>query len=279
MESLIANPIIQSAVIPFFTALLATMALRRFGWLWAGLGLALGFYLSVYVVIGIEFTPLTSTRKIILLGLIAVVVGLVVDGLLHRDTKRRDNSNLLVAIAAALAAAAALWVIWPVASRKEGTAFWILIVAAMFYSSAIVALFERLKTNAEKSAAAMLAIGVGTGVCTLLGASAKLGQLSSAIGAAAGAYVLVLLFSKTLRFGSSFTLTGALLVSLIGIAGVVYAKLPWYILVILMLIPAVLALPMRPVRLPALIVYALATLPIAGIAIYLTWKIAGAPPI
>jgi len=274
MEQLLANPAIQSAVIPFVTALAAALILRRFGWVWAGLGLALAFYLSVYITVGLEFTPLTSTHKIILLGLLAMVVGLLVDA-------RRSESRNATYILAALTAAAVLWVIWPVASRKAGTEFWMLIVPSMLYSAIVVVLFERLKPDSMKSTAALLAIGVGTGVCALLGASAKLGQLGGAIGAAAGAYILILLFSRQLRLGSSFTFTGALLVSLIGVAGVVYAKLPWYILLILLSIPAILTLPirLRLAHIPSPIVYTCAVLIPAGIAIYITLQIAGAPPV
>ncbi|NOZ52349.1 MAG: hypothetical protein GXP08_04255 [Gammaproteobacteria bacterium] len=274
MDQLITNPAIQSAVIPFCSALIAALLLRMIGSLWASLGFAMAFYLSVYLTLGIEFTPLTSTRKIVLLGLLAIVVGLMIDWLW---SQRRAATYVI----AALAAAAALWVIWPVVSRTQGNELWIIVAASMFYSSVIVILFERLKQDSARSATGMLAIGIGTGISTLLGASAKLGQMGGAIGAAAGAYVVILFFCKELRLGSSFTLTGALLISLIGIAGVIYAKLPWYVLVILMLIPAILALPFntRPAWLPKPVAYALAVLPIAGMAIYLTWWIAGAPPI
>ena len=72
MNDLLANPAIQSGIIPFLIALIAAWGLRRLGWVWSGLGFAIAYYVSVYLAAGFQLTPLTSTRKILILGMAAI---------------------------------------------------------------------------------------------------------------------------------------------------------------------------------------------------------------
>lgn len=69
--------------------------------------------------------------------------------------------------------------------------------------------------------------------------------------------------------------------ALLGLGAVVYAKLPWYSLLLLALIPALVRVPL-PTSLPRLLHMAftvvIALVP-AALAIFLTWQEAGAPPI
>jgi len=69
---------IQSGVGPFFIAIISAWLLRHLGWLWTGLGFALAYTCSVYWVVGLQFTPIISTKKIVLLGLAAVPESLLV---------------------------------------------------------------------------------------------------------------------------------------------------------------------------------------------------------
>ncbi len=274
MSELINNPAFQSGLFPFLVAFITALLLRRLGWFWAGLGFAVAYASSLYLAVGFQMTPLTSTRKIVLLGGVAVVIGLLLD--VYPATRRP-----LPWILAVLGASATLWIIWPVAKRQEGNEFWIMIGPAMAYAGWLVGSYEGLRTKCVAASVGALALGLGTGVAALLGASALLGQLGIAIGAAAGAYVLLLLFSSHVALGSNFTVPVALLSALIGVAGVIYATLPWYSLLPIALIPLIVRIPVGS-DLPnfqRILLLGVSTLTLAGIAIAITWRVAGAPPI
>jgi hypothetical protein len=120
-----------------------------------------------------------------------------------------------------------------------------------------------------------LALGLGTGISALLGASALLGQLGIAIGAIAGGYLLLLVFKQEIPLGSNLTLPVGLLSSLLGIAAVVYASLPWYSLLPLALIPVTINIPLpgELSRFFRLLLLAAYTLPLTIIAIVITWYV------
>ena len=127
MHELMQNPAIQAGIIPFITALFFGLVLNRLGWYWAGLALIAGFVATVDVVVGFQFQPWTSTRKIIALGLAAGGVGLLLD---ICPWSRR----WLPAVLFILAGAAALWLSWPVLKRREGLELWSLGIGSVLFS-------------------------------------------------------------------------------------------------------------------------------------------------
>jgi hypothetical protein len=274
MNELLNNPAIQSGILPFAIALISLLILRPLGWYWACLALMIAFYCGVYFMVGFQFTPLTSTRKIYLLGFAATALGLILDIF---PVARR----YVITLVAVLGAASALWVLWPFLSRKEGMDLWLGGIGALVYLGWLTALVERNRLAQPAIYAGVFAIGIGTGLSALLGASALLGQLGSSIGAATGAFILLSLFRKDTPTGTSFTFPAALLSGLIGISAVAYAQLPWYSLIMIAAIPVLLNLPLpstlsKPKQL--LIMCAL-TLALAIAAIGATWQVTGAPPI
>ena len=274
MNELLNNPAIQSGILPFVIALAGLVILRPLGWYWACLALVVAFYSGVYVTVGFQFTPLTSTRKIYLLGMAATAIGLILDAL---PLARRYVITLL----AMLAAASALWVLWPFLSRKEGMALWLGAIGTLVYMAWLTALVERNRLAQPAIYAGIFAIGIGTGLSALLGASALLGQLGSSIGAATGAFILLSLFNKPVAAGTSFTFPAALLSGLIGVSAVAYAQLPWYSLMMIAAIPLLLNLPL-PMTLSKpkqLLIMCALTLALAIAAIGMTWQVRGAPPI
>ena len=82
MSDLLSNPAVQGGVAPFVAGLIVTVLLGRFRL--GGLAVAAAFATAVYFIAGFNFTPLSATRKIILLGLAAPVVGIVVDFVFRR---------------------------------------------------------------------------------------------------------------------------------------------------------------------------------------------------
>jgi len=266
MSNLLANPAIQSGIIPFIVALIVAWGLRRAGWVWSGLGFAIAYYISVYFAAGFQFTPLTSTRKILILGIIAIILGLIVDSLKQKP----QPVSLLMFVMGAIAIT---WVAWPVVNREEGGSFWIMLMSSLLYTGWITASTERLRNNTDRSAMAALALGLGTGISAILGASALLGQLGIAIGAIGGAFLILQLLKQNIAIGSNFTLPAGLLSGLLGVSAVVYASLPWYCLLPLIFIPLTISLPTRSglTKFRKLLMLALYSLPLTFLAIIITW--------
>lgn len=265
----------QSGILPLTFALIAIFALRPLGWLWASLGLSLAFFVAVYFIAGYQVMPLTSTRKIIMLGFAATIIGLALDAL---PITRRSVLWLL----GIFGATAVLWVLWPLLTRKTGSEFWLLALSSAAYVIWLTTMIERQR-RATPSAiyAGILAISIGTGISAVFGASAQLGQLGGAMAAATGAYILFGLAGRNIPTGISLAFPAALIGALIGISGTVYATLPWFSLIPVAIIPALLALP-----LPAgfsnqkkLLLMCAITMAAAMVAIGISWQIAGAPPI
>src|SRR6267378_672803 len=77
MQEMLANPAVQGGLAPFVAALIvaALLAPIRLG----GLAVVAAFATAVYFIAGFTFSPLTATRKIILLGFAAPLAGIVID--------------------------------------------------------------------------------------------------------------------------------------------------------------------------------------------------------
>jgi hypothetical protein len=130
-----------------------------------------------------------------------------------------------------------------------------------------------------RAGAAALMLGLGAGVSAILGASALLGLYGIAIGAGAGAFLLVqMLTGRRIAAGATFTLSASLAAGLVAVAALVLAELPWSALVVLGLIPLAARLPASdrlPVWAQAFLVSAYG-FAVAFAAFVLTWR--AAPP-
>ena len=274
MNELLTNPVFQAAFVPFVAALIAGLILNRLGWQWAGLTIVTGFIACAWLITDLKLFPLSGTRKIILLGLVAIIIGAVLD--VYARARR-----FMPIILAICGAGAALWVVWPVLTRKEGMEFWLLAIGASAYVGWLMAAMERLRDKPIRAGSAALSLGVGTGVSAVMGASALLGQLASSIAAASGAYLLLAVFLTKQPAGSLLTTPVTLLLGLFGVAGHVYATLPWYALPLLAIIPPLACIPL-PEEKPnwlKIMLLTLITIPAAAAAIFITWRVEGAPPI
>jgi hypothetical protein len=150
------------------------------------------------------------------------------------------------------------------------------------YVGWLVFWFDGLNDASMRAGSAGMALGIGSGVAALFGASALLGQFSLAIGAAAGAYLLIqMLTNSTLPCGRSYTLPLALITGLSGCLAVLTAQLPWYVLPVLAVIPVVakIPLPAKQALWVQSVLLSVVTLVCAAGAVYLTWRVAGAPPL
>ena len=268
--SLLEHPAIQSGVAPFLCALLISGIFYRFSTL-AGLSIVAGFIVSVFLSTGFSFDPLTSTRKITLLIIIAPVMGVLL-------AITEQYFRLLLNVFYVLGALAMLWVMWPVLSRDPVDMI-MPVVGYMLYAAWMVGLFMRLsETTSLAAGAASTAVGFGVGITALIGASALLGQMGLSLGAAGAAYLLVQLLSKQdSDAGFTVTLTSGFMAALILPAAVVYAKVPWIVIPLIAIVPLFAFYPFEDEHsawkntISLLLVMAL---PI-GYAIYLTVQSAG----
>lgn len=270
MHALLNHPAVQAGLAPFLVALLTAELLQRLRL--SGLALLAGFAITVYLVSGFAYEPLTSTRKIIWLGLASGALAIPLMLL---------NSTLWRPVLAVLGGAAVVWVCIRVLQQQEiGTALqWG--TGCALYVGWLVVWMDTLHDSPVRAASAALGLALGTGVAVLVGASALLGQLGLALGAAAMAYLLIMMVSNShLPCGRTFTLPLALVAGLLGCLAVLTARLPWYSLPVLAAIPLVARLPVSEklgVWLQSTLL-SVATLLFAAGAVYLSWRVNGMPP-
>jgi len=230
MQELLANPAVQGGAAPFAAGLVAAVLLGRFRL--GGLAVVAAFATAVYFIAGFGFTPLSATRKIILLGLIAPLVGIVVD-FAFRTTRL---GSYLLAIAAA---ACAVWIFWPVLGQRELARALLPGATALLASAWTIGFSERrLAGDGVRAGAAGLALGAGTGVAAILGASLTYGLYGIAVAAGSAAFLLVqMITGKRSHAGATFMLSAATVAILFASAAMILAQLPWYSVGVLALIP------------------------------------------
>lgn len=272
MDALVVNPVFQAGVAPFVVALVAALLLRPLGAFWTGLAITAGIFAAVALTMEIRWSPLTSTRKILLITVAAVVAGVLLD---YVTLLRRYLPWLLFAAGAA----AVLWMMWPVLERKEGAARWALGVGGALYAGWLAALAETLRHRPLPALVTLAALGFSTGGVVLFGASAMLGQLALAAGSAAVACLLLGLLGRPFAVGLTALLPAMLLMALLGYSGVVHARTPWYALPVIAIIPLAARIPVPADKSKwlraALIAGAVAPLVMTAIAI--AWWAEGAP--
>lgn len=266
MEEWLSHPAFQGGIAPFAAALIATLVLRPFNL--AGLAVVVGFGVTAYLLNGIAFEPLTATRKIILAAAAAAVAGVALDAL------ARASRAAGVALAVAFGAVA-IWVFWSVLAQKAPLQAIQLALVPVLAVAVTVGLAHPLREDGVRAGAAGLGLGLGVGVAAILGASAVYGLYGIALGAGAGAFLLVqMLTNRRTTAGAALTLPLAVAAALVAAGAVMLAKLAWYAVVPLVLIPLAVRLPVPqkgPLWVQAIVasIFALAC---AALAWTLAWK-------
>lgn len=273
VEEFFAHPAVQGGIAPFVVGLVVALLLQsaRLG----GLALVAAFATAVYFVAGFTFMPLTATRKIILLGFAAPVIGMLIDF----GFKANRTGAAMLALAAG---AAALWIFWPVLSQKGVLPIWQYGGAAAVAVAFMVGFGQLfLANNGVRAGAAGLGTGLGVGVAAILAASATYGLYGIALGAGSGAFLLVQMIRGRVGVaGATFTLPAMLIAGLVAAAAMFLAQLPWHALLVLALIPvgACMPLPSRARVWQQAVLLSLCTFTIAGVACYLAWHSSGGTP-
>lgn len=271
MQELLNHPAVQGGLAPFIVALIVAELLQRMRL--SGLAIIAGFAVTVYMVSGFAFDPLTTSRKIVLLGLLSAALSVPLVWL---------KAGWLRAVLAVAGGLTAVWVVQRILEQQEAAVVILWSVGCMLYVGWLVFWMDGLHDTSMRAGGAGLALGLGTGGAALFGASALLGQFGLALGAAAGAYLLIqMLTGNPLSCGRSYTLPLSLIAGVTGCLAVLTAELPWYVLPVLALIPVTAKIPLpakQPLWMQAMLL-SVATLACAAGAVYLTWRVAGAPPL
>ncbi len=271
LQEWLNHPAVQSGLAPFVVALLAAELLRRLRL--SGLAIIAGFAVTVYLASNFSVDPLTATRKIVWLGIASSLLGVALIWF---------NGSLWRPILSIIAAAAAILVSLRILQQQPLDVAMQWGVGCALYVGWLVFWMDDLRDAPVRAGSAGVALGLGTGGAALFGGSALLGQFGLALGAAAGAYLMILAVTGSrLPCGRSFTLPLSLIAGLTGSLAVLTTQLPWYALAPLAAIPLAAKIPVSEKQ--ALWVQSLllsvATLACAAGAIYLTWRVAGAPPL
>ena len=251
---------------PFLTALVVALALQPLRL--AGIAVIAAFLISMYLVSGLQLTPLTATRKIVVLGIAAPLVGLLAD-FAFKPTR---TGAVLIALAAG---AAALWAFWPVLAQKPAAQAWLLGGTAAAALAFMVG-FAQLQLAADpvRAGAAALGLGLGAGIAAIFSASASYGLYGIALGAGAGGFLLPQMVRGKAGFaGTTFTLTAMLLGGLVAAGAMILAQLPWYAVLVLALAPVAARLPgpaKAPVWLQA-VLFSFYAFVVAAAACALAW--------
>lgn len=270
MQELLNHPAVQGGLAPFIIALIVAESLHRLRL--SGLAVIAGFATTVYLVSDFSLEPLTSTRKIVLMGLVSALLALPLQSSNWRPLR------LILAIAGGIAT---VWMSLRILQQQEITHMLLWAGGCVLYVGWLIFWMDTLHGSSVQAGNAGMALGLGTGGSALLGASALLGQFGLALGATAIAYLLLQTVTNSrLPCGRSFTLPMSFITGLISCLAAITAQLPWYALPALAVIPLAAKIPIfdkMSVRMQSLLL-SFITLPCAASAIYLTWQVAGAPP-
>ena len=272
MQEFLNHPAVQAGVAPFVAALVAALLFRPLKL--SGLAIAAGFAVAVYLIAGFEFTPLSTIRKIFLVGLLSPIAGIAIDLL----GKRVRAMHWIVGT---LCGALTVWVFFAVLKQKQGAVPWLMGGGVALFVAWLSGSMVALRADAPRAGAAALMLGLGVGVCAVLGASASFGQYGIALAASSGAYLLAMVMLRPgMPGGATLALPAALIAGLLAAGTLILASLPWAALAAFALIPWFARLP-APDKAPAWIkaglfsVYALVP---AIVACALAWHAATAAP-
>jgi hypothetical protein len=271
MQEWLIHPVVQGAIMPFLAGLVASAILAPLRL--AGLAAVAGFAAAVYLVVGFQFSPMTTVRKIVLLGLMAPAVGVAAD-LAFKPTR------ITAPLFGVVLGAASIWVFLAVLRQKELAQALLLGGGTALYVAWLVGISLTLRDDSVRAGAASFALGLGTGVAAVFAASATLGLYAMAFGTASSAFLLVqMLAGRRIFAGITFTLTAGLLAGLLGAAAFYLAQLPWYALAVMAFVPLAARVPV-PAKWPIwgqVVAISTLTLCVAAVSCSLAWQSSRGP--
>lgn len=268
------NPAIQSAVAPIILAFLIIGALHRYRDWSEAIAVLACLFLATYLIMGINLFPLDSTRKVVLLSALFFLLGLA-------SQQLKSAKKALLPLTVLSGIVSTYWVIWPWLSRQEWLLLLTAAVACAAYIIVISAGFAKASAQRKKFLALAAIFALSASISCIIGASAKLGQLTMAmampffVAFAVDWFKPVQQSTMNLLY-SVYTIP----VSLLVISSSIYAEVPWYVLIVLSLIPlsAYFSLPSSlESRYKLFAEIAVSAVP-GILAVLLTWNSAGPVP-
>lgn len=251
---------------PFLVALVLAIALwpLRLG----GLAVIAALLVCVHFVSALQLTPLTATRKVVILTAVAAASGPLLDFALK-------PTRVGITLIALVAASGALWAFWPVLSQHQAPQAWLLGGSAAVSLIVLIGFaMMRVAGDGVRAGAAGLALGLGAGISAIVAGSLSYGLYGIALAAGAGAFLLPqMVRGKKAAAGATFTFPAMLSGGLIAVGAMFLAQLPWYSVLVLALVPVAVCLPGPQKGPPWLqaVVFSLYGFVIAGVACALAW--------
>jgi hypothetical protein len=239
------NPAVQGGVAPLVVALVMAallLPLARAGRSLPWLAVLAGYVTSTWLATGVAFTPLTASRRIFAAVVVLTLGGFAADLMRPRSP---DSARLLVVVAMA----AGVWCLLTVIGQRDVLPAALLGAGVAVYVGAQTALSMRVRHDGLLTGAIGVGLGVATGVAAVL--SASVGFLLSGIAIAAGSGALLLvqvLGRRVVEPGCTGATVVGLACALFASGSMLLAQMPWFVLPLLLVVPAAAPL-LDPARL------------------------------
>jgi hypothetical protein len=241
MDAWLNDPMVQSSLAPFLAGLVVAAALFMFRL--GGLAAIAGFCTTAWLTGGLQFVPLTATRKLMVLALAAPAIGLLADF----GFKATRATEVVLGV---LFGAGAVWMVLAVLAQREMLAALLAGGGIALFTAWTVGASTALRADSVRAGAAGMGLALGAGFAALMAASASLAQYGMGLGAACGAFLLVqMIAGRRIEAGLTFTLTAGAIGALVAAAAAMLANLRWIELALLAAVPLAVRLPV-PLRWP-----------------------------
>lgn len=234
MPELLNHPAVQAGLAPLVVSLVVAILLMRTRFAWVAI--LAGYATMVAMTTGFSFSPLSASRKLLLLVLLAPVAGLILD-LAWPSSKR------VAELATGAVALLAPWVFVSVLAQRDAGAAIAIGTGLAAFVAALVWLMLQLRHDGPATGAAGLGLGLATGIGALLSASSGYFLSGVAVAAASGSLLLLqLVAGRNFRAGYTGAMSIGVACALFAAATLLLAQLPWYALPLLLLVPAMVLL-------------------------------------
>ena len=231
MTDLLNNPAVQAAAIPFIVALVLAFMLA--GTRYLALAVVSGLAVVLALTIGFSLEPFTSVKKLIVAAFAFTAAGVAL------EAAGIGARRAVIAALAGAAGLAGMWVVQRVLQQLEPAAAWTAGLGAFaFVAAATASAVGSGASSSLRGAVVGACLGWGSGVLSLLGASALLAQLGLAVGTASAAVALVqMLRGREAPLGWTVSLPAVVAAATIGVLASATGELRWYCLLPLPLAP------------------------------------------
>lgn len=229
MQTLLDDPVVQAAIAPFLAAVLLGAALLRTRLAWVAVSTAL--ITAIGLSTGLGVTPLTASRKVLLLVSAAPFIGGALDWL-------PKPPRLTPPILGVLSGVASVWVFWSAFRQVDSPQMVPMAAGVAVFVGLMVSLALRLREDGSAGGGTTFALGLAVGIAALL--SASIGNFANGIAVAAGGAAMLLLqfaLGRNLVPGYAGMLSTGLAAALLAASTFVLAQLPWVAMPLLLLVP------------------------------------------